>query len=113
MDKKGLMIVKSSLLNHHHSAKSFLVMGQTGQSIDLVLRKVLKESNRSADADNGQQRTDADTDQMTLQKESDADRNGDIEEVKTVFGRSHALIGTVSERLYHAVSRIRDKTHGK
>lgn len=112
MDKKGLMLVKSSLLNHH-SAKSFLVMGQTGQSIDLVLRKVLKESNRSADADNGQQRTDADTDQMTLQKESDADRNGYIEEVKTVFGRSHALIGTVSERLYHAVSRIRDKTHGK
>lgn len=112
MDKKGLMIVKSSLLNHH-SAKSFLVMGQTGQSIDLVLRKVLKESNRSADADNGQQRTDADTDQMTLQKESDADRNGDIEEVKTVFCHSHALIGTVSERLYHAVSRIRDKTHGK
>ena len=78
------MIVKSSLLNHH-SAKSFLVMGQTGQSIDLVLRKVLKESNRSADADNGQQRTDADTDQMTLQKESDADRNGYIEEVKTVL----------------------------
>lgn len=113
MDKKGLMIVKSSLLNHHHSAKSFLAMRQTRQGIDPVLRKMLKEGDRSADADNGQQRTDADTDQMTLQKESAADRNGYIEEVKTVFGRSHALIGTISERLYHAVSRIRDKPHGK
>ncbi len=39
-------------------------------------------------------------DQMSLTDQSDCDRDTDVEEVKTVFGKSHTLMYRVCDRLH-------------
>ena len=41
-----------------------------------------------------------DADQMSLTDQSDCDRDTDVEEVKTVFGKSHTLMYRVCDRLH-------------
>lgn len=42
----------------------------------------------------------SDSDQMSLTDQSDCDRDTDVEEVKTVFGKSHTLMYRVCDRLH-------------
>lgn len=61
---------------------------------------MVKNCDYTSDSDHCHHRSKPDSDQMSLTDQSDCDRDTDVEEVKTVFGKSHTLMYRVCDRLH-------------
>ena len=70
------------------------------QLIHFFLKPMVKNCDYTSDSDHCHHRSKPDSDQMSLTDQSDCDRDTDVEEVKTVFGKSHTLMYRVCDRLH-------------
>lgn len=69
-------------------------------SSSIFFKPMVKNCDYTSDSDHCHHRSKPDSDQMSLTDQSDCDRDTDVEEVKTVFGKSHTLMYRVCDRLH-------------
>lgn len=75
------------------------------------LGKVVKDRDHPSNANDGNDSSKSNPYHTSREKQADYKGEGDIQQVKAVFGKAHFPAGAVRDGLHNSVPRIRDDTH--